>query len=138
MMNVLLDTNILLDHFLARQPFDALALAIWRANEQGRFAGYFSGITTVNLFYVARKEIGRRRAQEAVAELLAAMRVAPIDETVLRVAHSLQWSDYEDAVQHASATVSGLDSIVTRNPVDYTGATLPVFSPADSLAQLPT
>ena len=138
MMTALVDTNILLDYFLARQPFDVPALAIWRANEQGRFAGYFSGITVVNLFYVARKEIGKTGARQAVAELLAVMHVAPIDEAVVRVAHSLQWSDYEDAVQHASATASGLDAIVTRNLADYKGATLPVFSPAEFLAQLPT
>jgi predicted nucleic acid-binding protein len=125
MMTALLDTNILLDHFLARQPFDATALAIWRANEQKRFAGYFSGISAVNLFYVAQKEIGRVRARQAVAELIAAMDVAPIDGSVLRVAHSLHWPDYEDAVQHASATASRLDAIVTRNLADYKGATLP-------------
>ncbi len=61
MIRALLDTNVVLDHFLARQPFDIEALSVWRANEQGRFTGYISGITAVNLFYVARKEIGRVR-----------------------------------------------------------------------------
>jgi hypothetical protein len=55
----------------------------------------------------------------------------------MHAALSLSFSDYEDAVQHASATASGLDAIVTRNLTDYKGATLPVFSPANSLAQLP-
>jgi len=137
MMRVLLDTNVVLDHFLARQPFDIEALAIWRANERGEFAGYISGITAVNLFYVARKEVGREQARQAVAELLAAMQVAAIDVAVLQSAHTLQWSDYEDAVQHASATASGMDAIVTRNLEDYRRAMLPVFSPAAFLAQLP-
>jgi hypothetical protein len=57
---------------------------------------------------------------------------------VVRVAHSLQWSDYEDAIQHASATASGIEAIVTRNLNHYKDATLPIYSPADFLAQLPT
>ncbi len=137
MMRALLDTNVVLDHFLARQPFDIEALAIWRANEQAHFTGYISGITAVNLYYVARKEIGRVRARQAVAEVLAVMHVAPFDLAVLQAAHALQWSDYEDAVQHASATASGVEAIVTRNLNHYTSATIPVFSPAAFLAQLP-
>lgn len=65
------------------------------------------------------------------------MQVTVIDDAVLQVAHTLQWPDYEDAVQYASATANGMAAIVTRNLADYRRATLPVFSPADFLAQLP-
>lgn len=92
-MKALLDTNVLLDFVLLRQPFAADATTLWVANEQGRYEAYISGIT-------------------------------------------LAITDYEDAVQHASATASGLDAIVTRNIADYRRATLPVFTPADFLAQL--
>ncbi len=56
---------------------------------------------------------------------------------VLQTAHALQRSDYEDAVQYASATASGMEAIVMRNLNYYTNATIPVFTPADFLAQLP-
>jgi hypothetical protein len=49
----------------------------------------------------------------------------------------LPFTDYEDAVQHASATSNGLDAIVTRNVKDFTGATISVLSPAGLLLQLP-
>jgi predicted nucleic acid-binding protein len=136
-MKVLLDTNVILDFVLLRQPFAGDATALWVANEQGRYEAYISAITPVNLFSVARKEIGRVRAQGAVGEILSQIRICAIDAVVVWDAHSLQWSDYEDAVQHASATANGLKVIVTRNLNHYKNATLPVFSPADFLAQLP-
>jgi hypothetical protein len=43
----------------------------------------------------------------------------------------LPFSDYEGAVQHASAAREQLDAIVTRNITDYRGATLTVYSPPD-------
>lgn len=58
MMRALLDTNVILDYFLARQPFDTEALAIWRANERGQFAGYISGITAVNFFMSRARQLG--------------------------------------------------------------------------------
>jgi len=55
----------------------------------------------------------------------------------LQTALTLPFADYEDAVQHASATGNGLDAIVTQNVKDFTGATIPVLSPAELLLQLP-
>lgn len=53
-MRVLLDTNILLDLFLERDPFVEDAAAIVAYHEAGRFTGYVSAITPVNLFYITR------------------------------------------------------------------------------------
>jgi hypothetical protein len=72
-----------------------------------------------------------------VTILLASLPVCPIDGAMAQAALALPFSDYEDAVQHASAMANGLDAIVTRNHKDYRRATLSVFSPADFLAQLP-
>ncbi len=72
-----------------------------------------------------------------MTELLIAVQVCPIDRAILRAAEQLPFSDYEDAVQHASATTSGVEAIVTRNLNHYKNATIPIFSPAGFLAQLP-
>jgi predicted nucleic acid-binding protein len=135
-MRVLLDTNILLDLFLDRDPFADDAAALWQAHAEGRITGYVSAITPVNLYYIARRLRNRDVARQAVTELLAALPVCPLDQTALQTALTLPFTDYEDAVQHASATGSGLAAIVTRNIKDFTGATLPVLSPADLLSQL--
>jgi predicted nucleic acid-binding protein len=135
-MRVLFDTNVILDLFLDRKPFADQAAELWQANENDQLEGYVSAITPVNLFYIARRLKDSDVARQAVTEVLAALRVCPLNQTALQTALDLPFADYEDAVQHASATTSQLDAIVTRNPKDFTEATLPVFSPTDLLQQL--
>lgn len=135
-MRVLFDTDLVLDLVLDRDPFVAAAAAIFTLHEQGRIKGYVSGITLINVFYVTRKSKGIVGAWKAVEELLATLSICPLDQFVLETAHRLPFTDYEDAVQHACATASGLDAIVTRNLEDYKNSTLPIFSPTDFLTQL--
>ena len=136
-MRTLLDTDVILDFFLEREPFVEGATALLEANHRGEFDAYIMASTPINVFYHARKFKGIVMARQVVTILLTPLPVCPIDGPIAHAALSLSLSDYEDAVQHASATASGLDAIVTRNLTDYKGATLPVFSPADFLAQLP-
>jgi predicted nucleic acid-binding protein len=135
-MRVLFDTNVILDLFLDRAPFADNATELWQANADGRLEGFVSAITPVNPFYIARRLRDRSTAFQAVREILAAMPVCSVDQMVLQTALTLPFRDYEDAVQHASAVVNGLDAIVTRDIQDFAGATVPVFSPAELVSQL--
>ncbi len=118
---------------LDREPFVEAAAALFEAHEQGRVNAYVSGVTLVNVFYVTRKAKGADVARRAVRELLSALNVCPLDQSVLEDADGLAFSDYEDAVQHACATASGLGAIIRRNLDDYRGAKLPVYAPSDYL-----
>jgi len=89
-MKVLLDTNVLLDFVLLRRPFASDATALWVANEQGHYEACVSGITPVNLYYVARKEIGMLLARQAIEELITRIQICAIDMAVLQTAHALQ------------------------------------------------
>ncbi|HEX8888570.1 MAG TPA: PIN domain-containing protein [Pyrinomonadaceae bacterium] len=135
-MRVLFDTDVVLDLVLDREPFADAAAVLFTQHEKGRIRGYISGITIINVFYITRKAKGIAGARKSVEELLATLSVCPLDQPVLLSAHNLTFTDYEDAVQHACATASGLDAIITRNLADYKNATLPVFSPTDFLKQL--
>ena len=135
-MRVLLDNDVVLDLVLDREPFVEAAADVFKLQEQGRIDGHVAGITLINVFYVTRKIKGIGVARRAVGELLAALKVCPLDHATLENAHKLAFTDFEDAVQHASAEASHLDAIVTRNPNDYKNAALPVFTPADFLDHL--
>jgi predicted nucleic acid-binding protein len=135
-MRVLLDTDVVLDVMLARVPFAQTSGRLLDLAEQGLFEAYVSSITPLNVFYIARKAKSIGDLRQALKQLLQTAHVCPIDHSVLINAFTLPFADYEDAVQHAAATASKLDAIVTRNLKDYKNATLPVFSPADFLNQL--
>jgi predicted nucleic acid-binding protein len=135
-MRVLLDTNVILDFLLDREPFAEAAAAVWQAGEEGRIEAYVSAITPVNVFYIARRLKDAAQAHQIVSGLLATCQVCLLDRAILLQALELPFSDYEDAVQHASAAASGVDAIVTRDADDYVAAALPVYSPTSFLEYL--
>jgi predicted nucleic acid-binding protein len=133
---ILLDTNVVLDLFLYRQPFVADALPIWHAHKQNQIEVYVSGITVVNLFYFARKANGQALARQAVDELLLAVKVCGTSHALFQRASQLPIADFEDAAQVAAALAEGLDAIVTRNIKDFKNSPVPVHLPADFVAHL--
>ncbi len=138
MTRALLDTDVILDLLLAREPFRAAARALWTAHREGEFEGFVSPVTPVNVFYIGRKIKGRATAYQLVAEILATFPVCSLDQIALQSALTLPFADFEDAVQHTAATASGLDAIITRNLADYTNASIAVYSPTDFLRMLST
>jgi hypothetical protein len=89
-----------------------------------------------NLFYIARRFLGRDDARRAVRSCLQTFPVLAVDATLLRQADALPGTDFEDNVQLAAAVSFQLDAIVTRDLSGFPGATLPVFTPADLLSRL--
>lgn len=135
-MRVLLDTDVVLDLILDRQPFVEAAAKLFELHEQGRLDIFISSITPINVFYITRKNKGLETARLAVAELLAKLGVCALDRQILQEGHNAAFKDFEDAVQYASALASDLEVIVTRNVKDYKNSSLPIFSPTDFLVKL--
>ena len=136
-MRVLLDTNVVLDFLLAREPFATAAREIWLACEEQRCTGYLAAISVTNIWYIGRKMVGAEAARQHVADLLQVLQVCPVDFKVLAAARDSGIADFEDGVQVAAALAAGLDALVTRNGDDFVGAALRVLTPAEFLAQLP-
>ena len=133
MIRALVDTNIIIDYVLERHPFhaDAEKIVLLAANED--FVGYLSSITPVNVYYTGRKLKGKDHALKEVRRLIQLFEIATADKQTLQNAFDLEFSDYEDAVQCASAISESLDAIVTRDTSGFKKSSIPVYSPADFL-----
>ncbi|MEP0909992.1 PIN domain-containing protein [Leptolyngbya sp. GB1-A1] len=115
-MKILVDTNIILDFLLEREPFLEDAAALFQAIESGLAIGYATATTLTNIFYIARRHTQSiERARQAVRTILAVMRICPVNRAVLRHALEFEIPDFEDAVQIACAFDRRLDAIVTRD-----------------------
>lgn len=132
-MRVLLDNDVVLDFLLVRQPFFLEADEIFVRLQNKELKAYVSAITPINAFYTTRKEKGIDAAFKAVEGLLKLVEVCRTNKSVLQNAFTLNFTDYEDAVQCASAMGENLDAIVTRNTKDYKNAVLKVYSPTEFL-----
>jgi predicted nucleic acid-binding protein len=134
-MIVLVDTNILLDVLQKRHPHDAPATRVWKLSEERSITGYVSAISFNNVFYVARKQVGREKALEAVKLIHSVFQTAPINDTIIdRAINDRSVTDFEDAIQVACAVEAAADYIVSRNVDDFTDAALPAITADEFLA----
>jgi predicted nucleic acid-binding protein len=137
-MRLLLDTNVVLDLILSRQPFLQDAQPLWHAltGNQPMGTGYVSATTITDIYYVARKAEGREKAYQAVQLVLDSVQLCDIDKEVLEMAMQWQDADFEDNVQIACALNENLDGIVTRDKAGFKHSSIPIFTPAEALAAL--
>ena len=89
-MRVLLDTNVVLDFVLIRQPFFAEADEIFIRLQNSEFEAFVSAVTPINVFYTTRKEKGKDVAFHAIAELLKLAQIARCNKNVFQNALSLR------------------------------------------------
>lgn len=135
-MKILIDTNVVLDLLLEREPFVETAIVLFDQIEQGKLEGYIAATTITNIFYIIRKTEGREVALDAIHRLLIGLRFCAIDRQTIETALNLGLKDFEDSIQLACATLNQLDGIVTRDRQDFIGSNLPIYSPTELLNQL--
>jgi predicted nucleic acid-binding protein len=131
---LLLDVNVVLDVLLERSPHFEHAAALWALIENGHATGLLSAHAVTIVYYLVAHEHDRRRARRELDRLLSVYTVAAVDDTVIRTAMRLGWTDFEDAVTAAAAAAAGCDALVTRNPRDFKVSPVPVVDAATALA----
>lgn len=135
-MNILFDTNVLLDVLLDREPFAVDGAFLMTKVEQSEIVGYLCATTVTTIHYLIAKALGAKEAGRHIQSLLSLFVIAPVNRAVLEQALAASFTDFEDAVLHAAACHAGVQSIVTRNVRDFSKATLPVFAPGELINAL--
>lgn len=133
-MNILFDTNIILDALLERDPFGENAIHLLNHVEHSNINGYLCADSVTTIFYLIEKCKTKAFAIKYIKLLLEIFEVAPINRSILEEAFELKFSDYEDAVIHQSAVGINADGIVTRNIKDFKKSKLTIYSPEELLA----
>lgn len=132
-MQILIDTNVMLDVLLNREAFvqDAVNLLKLPEDEVQKFVSA-SAITDIH--YIAQLEIrNKAKVKELLRNTLKIVRVAGVSENDILEALNSNWTDFEDSVQNAVAESHNYDAVVTRNKKDYKKSKLQVFSPTEFL-----
>jgi predicted nucleic acid-binding protein len=128
-MQILIDTNILLDFLLEREPFQQDAAKLFEAIESGQIIGHITATTLTDIFYIARKHThSLELAREAVSNTLDTMNICSVNRSVLESAFASGLTDFEDAVQIYSAIAQSLDAIVTRDAKGFVSLSIPVYA----------
>ncbi len=128
-MKILIDANVLIDVALEREPFFRDSDCILALAEQKSLTGYISASSFSDLFYILRKNKGKSLAIDFLRHIVSFCHIATVDDAVIRQALAGDYKDFEDAIQYNAAIASQLDGIVTRNPTDFVGTTIPIYTP---------
>ena len=133
-MRLLIDTNVVLDVLLRREPFFSSAAEVLNLTHRDDVREYVSASAITDIYYIANKQMKDRAAdRNLLNRLLMVVSVAAVSEQEIRNALHLEWADFEDSVQYSVALLNEMDGIVTRNPSDYQEASIQIWLPEQIL-----
>jgi predicted nucleic acid-binding protein len=135
-VNILVDTDVLIDLALGRGPHDTPAARLMDVLDRRRAAGFLAWHSASNVHHLVAPRLGKAGARAFLLDLAQFIEIAPTTTESLRQAGRLNLRDFEDAMQVAAALVCGADLIATRNYKDYAGAPVRAITPAAILQGL--
>ena len=135
-MKLLIDTNIILDVLLKREPFYNEGAKVLNLAKEDNINLYVSASAITDIYYIANQMLrDKAEVKNLLVKLLNIVSIASVTEDEIRNALMLSWKDFEDSVQYSVALLQEMDGIVTRNPNDYQEAEIKVWEPEDFLEQ---
>ena len=128
-MKVFLDTNVVLDVFLKRQPHYSASNRVLCLARQKILSGAVASHTIANLFYLCGKPV----LPFLEDRLLEDVEVCAADAYGVRTALRWGFADLEDALQAAAAQEWKSSFLLTRNLRHFQRSLVPAVTPADFL-----
>ena len=134
-MRVIIDTNVVLDVLLEREPHVKAAVDVFCLVEESRIDAFLCATTITTIDYLLTQSLPASKARDALRRLISLFEIATVNRSVIDRALGSKINDFEDAVLDEAGQMAGVDSIITRDPKDFSGSTLKVFEPDEFLAQ---
>lgn len=132
---ILIDTNILLDYLMTREPFYASAKEVVLTCVEGKAKGCVAAHSISNMFFILRKDYNAKERREILSNLCSIFDIEGIDKSKLLAGlQNEDFTDFEDCLQMECAKAYGAEYIVTRNISDYNLSDVQAVLPKDYLA----
>ena len=137
MTRVFLDSDVILDLLLDRQPFSPHAAVIFALAETGKVELCTSTVSFLNVYYVAGTQRDRGTADRLIRKLRSLLTLLPVTPKSIDAALAAKPRDIEDRVQYECARDNGMSFLVTRNVKHYPSKGVPVMTPDIFLSTVP-
>ena len=130
-MRALIDSDVLLDIALRREPFFGAAAGVirWAQDEPGQLGVAWHSLS--NVAYLMKPD-----ARPFINHLLQFVEVAATGIREAKQALGFPITDFEDAMQAAAAVAFDAMFIVTRNAKDYRNSPVPAITPSKFLSEV--
>lgn len=129
-MRLALDTNILLDYLLSRDPYVAKAIKLFTLGHLGELELWFGTSQVTDMLYFVT-EGGRSTlagvARSQMAQLREITHIYATNEADYDAVSNSTWDDLEDAFVYQTALAVKADAIITRDKTGFGKSFLRVF-----------
>ncbi len=136
MHRILVDSDVILDLFLAREPHHSVALRFFSYLDlnSDSVIGHVSPIAIANVAFILTKAQSQSYAVKKIRVLRQILRIVSLVGSAVDAAIATAGKDFEDALQYQCAIANEMSAIVTRNVKDYPRGTAPIVTPEDFLS----
>lgn len=130
MTDLFIDTDVIIDFIVDRQPFSEEAARVFTLVDQKKVKGYTSALCYSNLYYVLSRYAPHKKVISILNELSELLGILKVDQDIIKASLASEFKDFEDAIQYYTAQeYKKIDVIITRNIKDYKKSSLPVMTP---------
>lgn len=135
-MIILIDTNIILDIGLNRDPLSIESKTLLSTIIKNSDKMYFSASAVTDCYYTMKKhKLSKDEIIHFLSDIASLMSFAEVNEDCIYNAFLSPMPDFEDAVIDVIATNINADYIITRNKKDFINASNKVLTPTEFLEQ---
>jgi len=130
---VLIDTDVILDIALKRDPFYKDSVKLINLVENNKILGFVAWHTLSNFYYMTAIGSGNEKAKQFINDLLEFVNVAETNTENAKRAIQLKVPDFEDALQITAALACDAHFIISRNVKHYKNSPITALTPESFL-----
>ena len=135
-MKVLIDTNVIIDFLLKREPFYKASKEVLMKCTHENVEGFIAMHSVSNLWYILRNESMENR-RKCLRIICLALTVCSANHTeVYNAVKNEKFNDFEDCLQEACAYQNKMDYIITRNVKDFKNSRVKALTPKEFINQI--
>lgn len=135
-MEILIDTNVILDALLKRSPFDVDAYSLLKMADEKKINAHIAAFAITDIYYFISKNLSHEDRIKAIKALLNIMDIVSITKQDIEKAMVLpEFSDLEDALQMQCLKKVKGDFIITRDE-KFMKISKKAISPKDFIKEL--
>ena len=128
-MKIMIDTNVIIDLLLKREPFALSAKKIIDLIENKVFKGCLSPTSITTIHYLIQKAHNKEKADYLICKIVKNFEVLDIDKGIFLSCCGRDFKDFEDEVIIALAQKFKMNYIITRNKKDFLHSNIKVLTP---------
>ena len=135
-MRLMIDTNVLLDVLVKREPFYEASREVLRLCEEKKVQGFLSASAATDIFYLVRRHLhSTNSAYKCLGYVLDILKVLTVTNEDVINAYTKKAHDFEDCLLAVCAASNKCDYIITRNKRAFEEFNIKTLSPEELLSR---